>query len=380
MRRFFGYLCAAALGSTISFAAVAHGDNNEPAVSWYEVKSGDSWYKIATTLSPECITRAQRDAFVLVLSAGVGNKPAETIYPGQLIPFESEDVPQCSVTTTSTVATSTTVVSSTVAPTSTTVTVPPSTVSTTSTLPPSSGSLVPTLSQVGPRGSLASKSGTALPCGVYDHVKFTSTVELSSCAYTFTDVDIPRIVSRFASYVGPGPKVSLSHAVVRTGVWFEDGGHAGWSAEWTLFDGGPSQALRPKGPGTITLSDSLLLTYGTSTDASLGIHTESIQTLSGAAVIATRVGFSAEARWAGSYTPITAVVNLSEVGATSVFTDCEFGQLRSGVWVEGGGYFKVYPGQAAFTRPRIHTASGTQDGAWYDNRPPTKLSSPIYLK
>lgn len=238
-----------------------------------------------------------------------------------------------------------------------------------------SGGSAPTFDQVGPRGALRDMSGSALPCGTYTSVRFTSPVELSPCAYTFVDADIPKIVSRHAGYVGAGSTVSLSHSIVRTGVWFEDGGHDGWRAEWTLFDGGPAQAVRPSGPGTITIADSLLLTHGTPVNDP-NIHTEAMQALKGAAVNATRVGFSVEPRWSGSFTPVTGVVNLSETSSSSILVDCEFGYYRHpGSWSQGGGYFSVYPGQATFVSPRIHAAP---DAAWYQGRPPAKLSNAVY--
>lgn len=350
----------------------------------WKVEPGESWYGIAYKLAPEC-TAAQRDVLAKEMARLNGATLKTVLHPDRRLAFPPSIVPDCEVTS-STVATSTTSVPSTVAPTSTSETPPPSTVSTTST--PSTGSStsaptpgaplasVPTLSQVGPRGSLASRSGTALPCGTYQSVRFTSTVELSACQYTFIDADIPGMVSRYLGYVGPGPKVTFSHSVVRSGIWFEDGGHAGWTAEWTQFNSSGFQALRPKGPGTITITDSLVTSAGTPLD-NPNIHTEAFQAMGGANVIATRVGFSIQPRWSGSFTPITAVFTFESGfdGAGSTLTDCEFGYLQpDGTWVRGGGHYAIYPAKASFVRPRIHAS---QSQAFYST--PVSLSDPVYL-
>lgn len=370
IRRLLALLLAFSAGAgscaAVGFAR-AGTDQGSPTFIVRALKN-DGPISIARRLAPDCApTSPEFKAFWPKISAA--NRYAPFI-EGQGVIVFAEDVPTCPIT-----APATTSAPSTAAPTSTTVTAPLTTAPTTSISASSSGSLVPTLSQVGPRGSLASRSGLALPCGSYDHVKFTTVVELDKCAYTFTDADIPGIISRYLGYVGPGPKVTMSHAIVRSGIYFEDGGQAGWSISWSLLDGGPTQALRPKGPGTITLADSLLLTYGTPLN-NPDLHAESFQAMSGADVGATRVGFSVEPRWSGSYTPITAVFTFEAAtgGGGSTLTDCEFGYLTSNGWAQGGGYFAVYPGKATFVRPRVHAAAGS---AWY--APPVALTAPVYL-
>jgi len=226
---------------------------------------------------------------------------------------------------------------------------------------------VPALAMVGPRTTLTTSSAKSLLPGNYVGTRF-GVVSLQPGTFTFVDCE----VSFDVQY--PSRTVTLDHCKVNGGVWFEGGGHAGWTIKASICDGGAGQALRPSGPGAITVTDSWLLTHGTSTDPALGIHTEALQLLAGADIIATRCGLSVEPRWNGTYTPITAVLNASAAGSNSTYVDCEFGYFDGTSWSAGGGFFAIYPGQAAFTRPRIH-----HPAPWYNNVVPVKLTDPTYL-
>lgn len=324
---------------------------DQSAVRYYEVESGDGWYVAATKVAAPCaLTSAERATLANTLAVrngeiGVGSK---NIHPGRLLVYLASDVPSCAPPTTTT-----------------------TTSTTSTTVAPGPAGVRPTLAEVGPRGVLADRSGGRIPCGTYQSVRFTATVELSSCGYTFVDVEVCFGVTY------PGPTVTISYSKIRCGWWFEDnangGGHKAVSIDHTIIDGGTRQAMRPKGAGTVRISDSWLFTAGT--ELTGDVHTESVQLLGGANMIADRVVFSVEPRWRpDGGTPITAVLNAGAAGTASVLTDVEFGYWDGVRMVAGGGFYQVYPGALSFVRPVFHVGVGQ---AWYST--PRSLVDPVYL-
>ena len=311
-------------------------------VEHYKVQTGDLAYSIiAGNIAPHLST-VERRTFGNKIGA---NNGLRSLKVGEIIHYDPADIPV--------------VVPPVVEP---PVVLPP-------IIPPYTGN-VPARSQVGRRTSGSTAVTGRINPGTYTD-KIISAV-LNPGVFTFTD---DRLALNLPDSAG---SALVDHCDI-FGGWFENGGHNGWDIGWSWIDGGTGQALRPKGPGLIKVTDSLMSTMGTSADPALGIHTEAMQMLSGASGEFTRVGFSCEPRWNGSYTPITAVINVSECGPGTVFTDCVFGYLDpQGKWGRGGGYFAVYPGQATFVRPVIY-CGGNPANAWYNGQPPQGLVDPVYL-
>lgn len=286
-----------------------------------------------------------------------------TLQPEPVAPPTTE-APTTSFESTSTSFESTT---STDEPSTTTTMVVPTTSPPTTVTAETVRSTPPPLAQVGPRGPLIVSGATRLDPGTYAGLQFGRITPTSAGTYTFVDSEL----AGFEAFY-PGVRLVLDHSRVNSGLWFDGGSHDGAEIRWSVIDGGPRQALRPKGPGTLTVEDSWLLTHDTELDPN--IHTETVQLLDGAAIAATRTAFSCQPRWASWGTPVTAVANLSEGGA-SVLTDVIFGYWDGAGWSAGGGYYAVYAGSTSrFVRPTIFHPS-----PWYPPAPTgDRLIEPAY--
>lgn len=343
----FRWAALAAVVLVVAPAITQAGTVEPSAVRYYEVEPGDGWYVAATKVAAPCpLTAGQRSTLANTLAVrngeiGVGSK---NIHPGRLLVYLATDVPACA---------------------------PPTTTTTSSTTVPGPPGVRPTLAEVGPREVLTDTAGGRIACKSYSRVRFTAPIQfIAGCTYTFVDVEACFGVTY------PGVAVTVSYSRVTCGWWFEDnaqgGGHQAVRIDHTIIDGGTRQAMRPKGAGTLHIADSWLFTAGT--ELTGDVHTESVQLLGGANLIADRVVFSVEPRWRpDGGTPITAVLNAGAAGNGSVLTDVEFGYWDGVRMVAGGGFYQVYPGALSFVRPVFHVGVAQ---AWYST--PRSLVDPIY--
>lgn len=241
-----------------------------------------------------------------------------------------------------------------------------------STPPPNQGS-VPPISQVGPRGQLTNATCGALAPGTYSNLNCTNKIELQPTGnYKFIDVKTPTIQGLYGSALSlRSGTVELDH-VDSGGLWFESGGQNGWTIKFSKIYGGMYQAVRPKGNGSITITDSWLLSDGTPPAET---HTEVMQLLDGSDGLFERVAFS---RQPVNNNTVTAVLTIAELngGNSTQFIDCIVGYWNGSNWSLGGGNYAVYPGNSHWYRPIIYSS---QVSAWYAQKPPPILVNPTYM-
>lgn len=257
--------------------------------------------------------------------------------------------------------------------------------------PPSGG--VPALASVGSSGVLANRTGGTLSGVNLTGQRFTTVVSFGPSPVTLTNCEFAGGLD--STYPSHG-KLTLSYctlpAAARTGWYFEEnppgsgnpGGSANVFLDHCVFYGAYNvseatmQAIRPKGAGTLTATDCWFLSYGEPASAA---HTEVIQLLYGASMVATRCAFS---RTPVSNNTVTGVLYHESPtdGVGGSFTDCVFGgyNTSTGQWSRGGGYYMVGPGQASFVRPTIYSTAGSPSDAWYAGNPPVSLVDPVYVR
>lgn len=247
---------------------------------------------------------------------------------------------------------------------------------TTPAVAPQSTGTIPTLSQVGPRGALTPHACGVLAPGTYSNLNCQNAVRLQNDGdYLFVDMKVPSIKGQYSDALLPrNGTVTLDHVETTGGLWFEGrdgrGGQDGWTIKWSKLYGGQYQAMRPKGPSKMYVSDSWLLSDGT---PPAGTHTEVLQHMDNANAKYERVAFS---RQPVSNNTVTAVLTMAgiDVGADTQFIDCEVGYFNGSSWERGGGYYAIYPSLSQWINPRIHASSAS---AFYS--PPVHLVNPTYI-
>lgn len=310
------------------------------------VQRGEGWYAVAGRLCPAGIAIAQRNAFAAALVAANGASLATVLYPGQVLHYDPSTLPA--------------------APTPAPIPVPQP-----EPEQQPAGS-IPALSAVGAVGTLTSVAGGRLS-GVIEGKRFTSPIELTA-GLRLVNCEINGIVGTPSKGCDD---VLLDRVTCNGGLWLEDVsgvGVTGWEIRSSRFDGGATQAMRPKGVGVITVSDSWFVSHQ---QPPTGTHTEAVQVMYGAQLTTTRCAFS---RRPVANNTVSAVMTFESAadGEGSVSTDCVYGWWDGTAWQRGGGVYGVYPGRARFVRPIVY-CGGDPASAWYQSVAPRGgLVDPVY--
>jgi len=246
------------------------------------------------------------------------------------------------------------------------------------------GNAPPAYTSVGASGSLTDHPGGVLSGVTLTNRRFINPVSFGSGDVTLNNCEFKLSTTQSmieVTYPGHG-RIEMNYCSNFNGFWFEPtngvGGQGNVFLDHCLFEtAAPYQAIRPKGTGQITATDCWFRTFGQGPD---GIHTEAMQTMDGAGGYFTRCAFSMNPV---TNNTVTGCINTSNSNPQSTYTDCVFGAYypSTGQWKQGGGYYRVYPGNSAFYHPTVYTQNGTADQSWYPGggQLPVVLTNPVYI-